>query len=78
MYYFFKNKPMSAKKKTQSINPKHKPLTPEKLKELSGLNLSDEQAKEIIWSLTKYAQVLYEFTMQQEQAIKDKSKPDSL
>ena len=37
---------MSAEKKTELINPKRQPLTPEKLRELSGLNLS---------SLTKYA-----------------------
>jgi hypothetical protein len=43
---------MSTEKKIQLINPKREPLTPEKLREFSGLNLSDEQAEEIIWYLT--------------------------
>jgi len=38
---------MSTKKKNGLINPKREPLTPEKLRELSGLNLSDEQAEEV-------------------------------
>lgn len=44
---------MSAKKKNGLLNPKREPLTTEKLRELSGLNLSDEQAEEVIWSLTE-------------------------
>jgi len=54
---------MSTKKKIELINPKREPLTAEKLRELSGLNLSDEQAEEVIWSLTKYAQIIYDFTV---------------
>ncbi|MBN9379879.1 MAG: hypothetical protein J0H74_03885 [Chitinophagaceae bacterium] len=61
---------MSTKKKTESINPKREQLTPEKLRELSGLNLSDEQAKDVIWSLTKYAQIIYGYSVQQEQVNK--------
>ena len=68
---------MSTKRKIDLISLKREPLTPEKLRELSGLNLSDEEAEEVIWSLTKYAQVICDFTIQQEQATKDKSKPDS-
>jgi hypothetical protein len=48
---------MSTEMKIKLINPKREALTPEKLRELSGLNLSDEQAKEIIWSLTQYARI---------------------
>ena len=59
---------MSAKKKSELLNPKRGPLTPEKLRELSGLNLSDEQAKEVIWSLTKYAWIIFDFTIQQEES----------
>jgi hypothetical protein len=59
---------MSTPKKNGLLNPKREPLTPEKLKELSGLDLSDEQAKEVIWSLTKYAQMIHNFTIQQEQS----------
>jgi hypothetical protein len=44
---------MSTKKKNELINPKREPLTPEKLRELLGLNLSDEQAEEVIGSLTR-------------------------
>ena len=57
---------MSNAKKIKLINPKREPLTPEKLRELSGLNLSDEQAEEIIWSLTKYTRIIYDFAVQQE------------
>jgi hypothetical protein len=39
---------MSSQKKTEFINPKRESLTPEKLRELSGLGLSDEQAQEVI------------------------------
>ena len=63
---------MSTKKETEFINRKREPLTPEKLRELSGFNLSDEQAEEIIWSLSKYAQVFYNFTVQQEQSANTK------
>ena len=61
---------MSTEKKIKLINPQRKPLTPEKLRELSGLNLSDEQAEEVIWSLTQYARIVYDFTVQQEQSAK--------
>ncbi len=60
---------MSTKKKNELINPKREPLTPEKLRELSGLNLSDEQAKEVIWSLTKYAKIIFDSTVQQERLL---------
>jgi hypothetical protein len=64
---------MSAEKKTKYSNPNHEPLTPEKLRELSGLNLSDEQAEEVIWSLTQYARIIYDFTLQQEQSAECKN-----
>lgn len=67
---------MSNEKKIRLINPKRKPLTPEKLRELSGLNLSDQQAEEAIWSLTQYARILYDFTVQQEQSAECESKSD--
>lgn len=65
---------MSTKKNTELLNPKREPLTPEKLRELSGLNLSDEQAKEVIWPLTKYAQIIHDFTIKQEQLENPKTK----
>ena len=61
---------MSNEKKIKLINPKREPLTPKKLRELSGLNLSDEQAEEVIWSLTQYARIIYDFAVQQERANK--------
>ena len=64
---------MSTNKKTELINPKREPLTPEKLRELSGLNLSDEQAKELIWSLTKYARIIHDLTIQQERLTESKN-----
>jgi hypothetical protein len=53
------------KKRTESgvvrlINPEHKPLTKEKLCELSGLNLSDEQAQETVHAIHLFAKLLYE------------------
>lgn len=76
IHYFFKNNPMSAKKKTELINPRREPLTSEKLRELSGLNLSDEQAEEVIWSLTRYAQMIYDFTINQECLTESKNKSE--
>jgi hypothetical protein len=67
---------MSAKKKNGLLNPKREPLTPEKLRELSGLNLSDQQAEEVIWSLTKYARIIHDFTIQQEQSAECKKQSE--
>ncbi|HVU54625.1 MAG TPA: hypothetical protein VHD83_06195 [Puia sp.] len=61
---------MSTKKNTELINPKREPITPEKLRKLSGLNLSDEEAEEVIGSLTRFAWIVIDFTIQQEQAAK--------
>jgi hypothetical protein len=57
---------MSTEKKYKLLNPKREPLTSEKLRELSGLNLSDEQAEKVIESLNRYAGILYDITIQQE------------
>jgi hypothetical protein len=67
---------MSAKKKNGLLNPKGEPLTSEKLRELSGLNLSDEQAEEVIWSSTRFARIIYDFTIQQEQANKGQNESE--
>ena len=64
---------MSTEKKIELINPQRKPLTPEKLRELSGLNLSDQQAEEVIESLTRFARIIYDFTVQQEQLANAKA-----
>lgn len=53
------------KKRTESgvvrlINPDHKPLTKEKLNELSGLTLSDEQAQETVAAIHLFTKLLYE------------------
>ncbi len=68
---------MSTKKKTELTNPKREPLTPEKLRELSGLNLSDEDAEEVISSLTRFARIIYDFTIQHEQSTKCKKESES-
>jgi hypothetical protein len=68
---------MSNERKIKLINPKREPLTPEKLRELSGLDLSDEQAKEVIWSLTQYARIIYDFTVQQERSATCKKKSET-
>ena len=67
---------MPAKKKIKLINPKREPLTTEKLRELSGLNLSDEQAEEAVWSIRQLARILYEYVKQQKQLVENKNKPD--
>ena len=67
---------MSTKKKTELNNPKREPLTPEKLRELSGLNLSDGQAEEVICSLTKYARIIFDFTVQQERSAECENKSE--
>ena len=64
---------MSTKKKTDLINAKREPLTPEKLRELSGLNLSNEQAEEVIESLTRYARIIFDFTVQQGKSAESKN-----
>lgn len=44
------------------LNPGRTPLTPEKLRELSGLHdLTDEEAVKIIESIQQFAKVLYRF-----------------
>ena len=50
---------MPSKKRIELINPKRKPLTVEKLRELPGLNLSDEQAEEAVESIRKLVRILY-------------------
>ncbi|MVT09505.1 hypothetical protein [Chitinophaga tropicalis] len=39
------------------------PLTPEKLRELSGLDIPDEEAQQIIHSIRLFCKVLYQFTV---------------
>lgn len=60
---------MSAEKKIKLINPRRLPLTPEKLRELSVLNLSDEQAEEVIESLTRFARIIFDFTVKEERSV---------
>jgi hypothetical protein len=63
---------MSNKKKNELINPKRLPLTAEKLRELSGLDITDKQAEEVIWALTQYARIIFDFTVQQEESANAK------
>lgn len=49
----------SSQNKWISINPKRQPLTPDKLRELSGLDVTDEKANEIIHSIRLFCKVLY-------------------
>ena len=68
---------MATKKKTGLINPKKRePLTPEKLRELSGLNLSDEQAEETIRSLERFARILYETISRREGSDQNENKAE--
>jgi hypothetical protein len=64
--------------KVKLLNPKHEPLTPQKLRELSGLNLSDKQAEETIESLRRYARVLFKYVNLQKQIIKENQPGDCI
>ncbi|MEI3800064.1 MULTISPECIES: hypothetical protein [unclassified Chitinophaga] len=61
---------MPTPKKAKLLDPKHEPLTPEKLRELSGLDLPDEQAEETILSLRRYAHILFKHVNLQKQTVK--------
>jgi len=67
---------MPAKKKFKLINPQGESLTVEKFSELSGLQLSDEQAEEAVWSIRKFARILIEAVKQQKQLTECKNKSD--
>jgi len=67
---------MATEKKIKLINPKRLPLTSEKLRELSGLNLSGEQAEEVISALIRFTRVVFDFTVQQEQSTEHKDKTE--
>jgi hypothetical protein len=68
-----KTKTMGNKKKTGLINPKREPLTPEKLRELSELNLSDEQAEGTIQSIDQFVRILYTAINRKEQSGKNEN-----
>ncbi len=67
IFVYSKTKTMATKKKAGLINPKRERLTPEKLRELSGLNLSDEQAEETIQSIDQFVRILYAAISRKEQ-----------
>ena len=69
---------MPAKKKFELINPKHEPLTIEKLRELSGWEQSDEQAEEAVLSIRKFACVLAKIVIREKQLTECKDKPNHL
>ena len=48
------------------LNPERQPLTVEKLRELSGLTLTDEDAERILFSIHLYAKLLYEYRRQKQ------------
>lgn len=54
--------PIPAENSLQ-LNKNKQPLTPDKLRELSGLEVSDEEAEEIIHSIRIFCKVLYQFTV---------------
>jgi len=52
------------------LNPERESLTPEKLRELSGLqDLSDERAQEIIFSIKAFCAILLEVAKEKEPTI---------
>lgn len=60
-------------KQDLKLNRNTQPLTPDKLRELSGMNVSDEEAEEIIHSIRLFCKVLYQFTVatQNNESIKE-------
>jgi hypothetical protein len=63
-------------KKILELNRDQKPLTPEILKQLSGWELSDEEAIEIIDSIRMFCRVIYGiFLHRQHSPIEDDSIP---
>jgi hypothetical protein len=68
---------MPTKEKFELINPKHEPLTIEKLRELSGWELSDELAEEAVLSIRKFAGVLAKMVICQNQLTECKGKDKS-
>lgn len=56
-----------------NINPEGKPLTPEILRSLTGEDIPDEEAQEIIFSLTTFCTLLLETVMQEEKQAVEKS-----
>jgi hypothetical protein len=69
-----KTKEMACKNRNESINPKREELTPEKLRELSGLELPDGQAKETIDSIDQFVRILYEAISYKEQSESNENK----
>ena len=58
------------KKKREFINPKKEPLTIEKLREMTGQNYSDEEAREIVANIKVLSSILMEQMLEE-----DKKKP---
>lgn len=63
----------NAQFKGIDLNPKSEPLTPAKLRELSGLDVSDQEAEQIIQSVRIFCKVLFEFAVarNKQQSIKE-------
>ncbi|RAJ11074.1 hypothetical protein LX64_00682 [Chitinophaga skermanii] len=56
--------PANTDKLQVILNPQKLPLTPDKLRELSGLQMTDEKADEIIHSIRLFCRVLYQLSHQ--------------
>jgi len=61
--------------KRTMLNPDFRPLTPEKLRELSGLDLTDSKAQDMINAIRRLCKVLFQF-LNREKNIH--IKPDTL
>lgn len=55
------------------INPEGKPLTPDILRSMCDENFTDEEAQEIIFSLTTFCSILLEAALQEEKEAAIKS-----
>jgi hypothetical protein len=69
-WHFVRKLPMkkSDKENPGSLNSNDEQLTPDKLRKLTGLDVTDEKAHEIIHSIRLLCKVLYQFS-----AINEKS-----
>jgi hypothetical protein len=62
-------------KRRTLLNPDFRPLTPEKLKELSGLDLPDGKAQDMINAIRRLCKVLFHFLNREKNTH---IKPDTL
>ena len=64
-----------TRKRLRELNPKREPLTPQKFKELSGRNCSDEEAEEIVRNIRILVSAIVDHQFEEERKRNDLSCP---